>query len=523
MRLSGEPGAAEGRPLGIYCAIIGLHLALCALLFEPKIHTGGDSATYVLLAESVLQQGDGYSLTVDPGPPAAHVKYPPGYPVALAPLVAAFGRNFALLKLLSIGFTAASALFFCLYLRRRGSAFWIPASLAFAASPGVVDYSRWMLTEAPYLMATVVALWALAKDKARSELGIPFAIVLAASVAAFYFRLFGALLLAGIFIGYLLRRDWKRVLVFGGLGSGLTLPWLIRNRLLSGAANPYLEEFLIRNIYAPDQGMLDFGGFVERTLSNAWLYATRELPRALAGSDSAWASSLLVALLAGVVVCLALFGYARALRPKPGGGEIYLFLSCAAILLFQGSVVDVRYLVPLLPLIFVYAMDGAARLARPGGDAPWTRKLPVALASLLIALGLSAQLARAPGNLRMIDAYLAGDRYAGYAPGWRRFFEAADAAREGSPPDAVFTVRKPRLFRLLADRRAVIYPFTEDADAVLQAVRETDYVVVDAVSAQTAFYLAPAIMEAAEEFAVVHQTAEPATHTLRVVKDPPIP
>ena len=181
-----------------------LHVGLCLLLFDPKLHTGGDSATYMLLAESIATAGDGYSLHVDPGPPVAHTKYPPGYPLALAPLVALFGRNLVVLKLLSVVFTAASVVVFGLMTRRAG---WLPGggearpegpvsgqgangvretgeggaagrsrrllaspwfwlALAFAVSPGVIDYSRWMLSEAPFLLVTLFALWMMREDEA---------------------------------------------------------------------------------------------------------------------------------------------------------------------------------------------------------------------------------------------------------------------------------------------------------------------------------------------------------------------
>ena len=143
----------------VTAGLVVLHILLCAALFEPKLHTGGDSVTYVLLAESLLTPGDGYALSIGPGPPQAHTKYPPGYPATLAPLVAVFGRNFVVLKLLSLVFTAGAVLLFCRYaLRGRDPLPWFFLALAFAVSPGVIDYSRWMLSEAPFLFFTLLGL-----------------------------------------------------------------------------------------------------------------------------------------------------------------------------------------------------------------------------------------------------------------------------------------------------------------------------------------------------------------------------
>ena len=506
----------KGRIPRVSAALVVLHILLCAALFDPKIHTGGDSVTYVLLAESLLTPGDGYALSIDPGPPQAHTKCPPGYPAMLAPLVAAFGRNFVLLKLLSVVLTAASVLVFCRYARRgREPLPWFFLALAFSVSPGVIDYSRWMLSEAPFLFFTLLALWQLDEDRAGKDIGRPFWLGLGAAVAGFYVRSIGALLLAAASLSYLARREWRKFFVHGALGAGLTVPWLVRNRLASDSATPYLEEFLLSNVYEPEAGYLGFVGMVERFLDNAVLYGTRELPRALAGSDTAWAASPPVVLLAVLVCVLVLFGLARALRRRPAAPELYFAFTCVAIMLFQSSVNDVRYLVPLIPLVMVYASDAAAALARASrGFLP--SLFPACVTGALAALALGAQTVRIPTNADMIARYHAGDRYAGYHPAWGTFFDAAEWLDSNAPADATVTVRKPRLFNALADRRALIYPFSSDADSVLRVVRETDYVVIDALFPSTRRYLLPALQSGPDDFDLVHQTREPVTWILRV-------
>ena len=500
--------------------LVALHLALCAVLFEPKIHTGGDSVTYVLLAESVLRTGDGYSLSLEPGPPEAHTKYPPGYPAILAPLVALAGRDFVLLKLVSVLFTAGSVLVFCVCARReREWAPWLVLALAFAVTPGVIDYSRWMLSEAPFLFFTLAAIWMLREDESDADIGRPFVLALAASIAGFYMRSIGGLLLVGASAAYLLRRQWQKFLVHGVVGGGLTIPWLVRNQLVSGETTPYLEEFLLENVYNPDAGTLGFSGLVGRFFENGVLYATRELPRALVGSDSAWSGNLLIVCVAVLVCVLALLGLVKAVRRGPGAAELYLILTCVAIMLFQSSVNDVRYLVPLIPLILLYAADGATvlatRLERPG----WLAALPVYAMGLLAVLAIGAHAARIPGNQDMIARYNAGDRYAGYRPAWRNFFEAANWVAANTPPDAVVTVRKPRLFNALTNRRVMLYPYTSDTDSVLSLVRQTDFVFLDALFPTTQRYLVPALRQQPDNYYLAHQTEPPVTMVLGVRDD----
>ena len=525
------------RPGWVAGGLVALHVVLCIALFDPKIHTGGDSVTYVLLAESVLEMGDGYSLSIEPGPPDPHTKYPPGYPLFLAPLVALFGRNFVVLKLLSTLFTAGSVALFCGYARRgREPLPWFCLALAFAVSPGVIDYSRWMLSEAPFLFFTLGALWMLREDGRGSGAGRPFWLALAASVMSFYVRSIGALLLVATSLTYLLRRQWRKFLIHGVVGAGLTIPWLVRSRLVTGTTSSYIEEFLLENVYTPEAGYLDFFGMVGRFFENGRLYATRELPRALVGSDSAWAANPLVALVAVVVCALVLWELARRFRRGPGPAELYLVLTCAAIMLFQTSVNDVRYLVPLIPLFMLYAADGIAALAagvrRKDGTSARDAKrpvkagatqgatgrfsAPVSLLLVLAALALGAHSVRIPGNVEMIARYSAGDRYAGYHPAWRTFFDAAYWVEANTPEDAVVTVRKPRLFNALADRRVRLYPYSTDADSVLQVVRTTDFVLIDAIFGTTQQYLVPAVQQQPGQFFIVHQTEAPVTFVLGV-------
>ena len=506
----------KGRTAQATAGLVILHVLLCAALFEPKIHTGGDSVTYVLLAESLFTPGDGYALSIGPGPPQAHTKYPPGYPAMLAPLVAAFGRNFVVLKLLSLVFTAGAVLVFCRYaLRGREPLPWFVLALAFAVSPGVIDYSRWMLSEAPFLFFTLLALRQLDEDRTGEAMGRPFWLGLAAAVTGFYVRSIGALLLAAASLSYLARREWRKFFVHGAVGAGLTIPWLVRNRLASDSATPYLEEFLLSNVYEPEAGYLGLGGMVERFFENAVLYGTRELPRALAGSDSTWAGAPPVVLIAAMVCGLVLFGLVRALRRGPAAAEFYFILTCAAIMLFQTSVNDVRYLVPLIPLVLIYASDASATLARTSrGFLP--PLLPAFVTGALAVLALGAQGARIPANVDMIARYHAGDRYAGYHPAWGTFFDAAAWVKSNTPADAVVTVRKPRLYHALTGRRALIYPFSSDPDSVLEFVRNTDYVVIDAISPTTSRYLVPALQRETDDFYLAHQTREPSTLVLGV-------
>ena len=511
----------------VVVTLVATSIFLCLAHFDPKLHTGGDNALYILLSESIRTVGDGYSTTIEPGPAVSHTTVPPGYPLLLATIGALFGRNIVLLKLLSLALTAGSVWIFCLFARDRardrgGPYPWLPLASAFAVSPLIIDYSHWILSEAPFVFFVMLSLLFLQRESGQRE-DRTFWLALLASVASFYIRSVGALLLVAASVGYLVRRQWRKFLIHGLAGGAMTIPWLIRNRLVAGTASPYLEQFSLVSIYDPEAGYLDLMGRAGRVIDNAWLYATRELPRALVGSDSSWAMHPVIGAIAVVVCVLALVGLVQALRKRPGALEFFFVLTIAAISMFQSAANDVRYLVPLLPLILVYTIDGAVAVAEAARRrVPRLRVLPAALAGTLVAMALLSASARIPRNVDMLSRYSAGDRYADYHPVWRHFFEAAEYVRGDTPEDAVVTVRKPRLFRLLTDRRTRVFPFTVQRDSVLAVVLSTDYVVIDQVSrATTARYLVPVVDENRDRFRCEFRTEQPYTYVCAVLDTPP--
>ena len=515
------PPAELGNEWRTVLGFVAVHVLLCTLLFDPNLHTGGDNAQYIMLSESLLTPFDGYTESYGPGPPKLHTKYPPGYPILLAPVSALLGRNIVAYKLVSILMTAGAVAVFCLLTRARfRRPVWLALCAAFALNPVVIDYSHLILTEAPFLLVSLLALLAIDRDRDRG-LGRWFWIGIVAGVWCFYMRQIGAIFLAGISLAYLAQRRWRRFLVHGVIGAGLTLPWFLRARLAGYDASPYLSEFRLSSVYNPEAGEIGLGGFVARLFDNILIYSVRELPRVWVGSDSPWAQTIFLDLIAVTVVGLVIVGLVRSMRKGLSAATLYLVLSSLATFLFPQVVTDVRYLMPLVPLFLIYATGGIqwmAELMERRTNRPLARVAPMALLLLLAGVGLSAHIVAIPTNATVLAQVRGGDPYAAYDRSWRDFMQAADWVRDNTPEDAVVTVRKPRLFRLLSGRRSVVYPFSTDADSVLSAVRETDYVVVGWTSRTTPTYLVPAVYQSPDEFEVVFRTPDPPTYVLRVVK-----
>ncbi len=304
-------------------------------------------------------------------------------------------------------------------------------------------------------------------------------------------------LLAAILLGYLLRKRRREALLFAGGSVLLALPWQIRNAALGGT--PYVRQLLSADPYRPERGLMGFGDVLERVAANLQIYATRELPR-IFDYEPGPARPLWVAVLLLALLLPALYS---GLRRKD---ILILFLAVhlGLHLLWPQVWSDVRFLVPVVPVFYYALLEGgkvlAVRLRRP--DAPFVAA--VFAAALLASLFGASRLHARTGT---------------YPPNWKRYFEAASWIRDHTPEDAIVCCRKGFLMFVQSRRRAISYPFTEDADELIRTIEErgASIVVLDRLGfGSTPRYLVPAVREHASRFVLLHVTRPPETYVLRL-------
>ncbi len=519
-RLDSRLGSIRGYFLAV--AVVS-NLILCLALFDPKPHSGGDNASYILLAESILRAGDGYSDTVAPGPRLPHTQYAFGYPLLLTPIVAAAGRNIVLLKLFSMFLSLAIVVVFSRLVERISSSSiaWAGLTLAVAFNPVVVEYSHWILSEEAFLFFSLLSLYFLLGAEQEKVGGFGKKFWLAVITIAFtaHIRTIGVgFVLAGLAF-FTIRRQWPRLAVFALSICVLMSPWMIRNHLVKKNDSGYVTQLLMKNPYSPEEGTVGPAGMAARFVRNVGIYAGSEMARVILGTGAFKLSSTAVKAVSIAASLLFVLGFIMKSLEKVGIIELYVIVFIAVVLLWPDVWSDVRYIMPIVPLILFYLLHGASVIVRAFYRQTASNSVVVAVSACLIAISsISAQAMEIPGSLRNLNLYLRGDRYAGYHPAWRNLFQAGDWIRENTPEESVITVRKPRLFYLHTRRRVEGYPFTTDTDSVLTRITATDYVVVDAVSGTTYRYLIPAIQKVPERFKLVYRLDKPFTGVLEVVK-----
>ncbi len=485
-------------------ALIAAHLILAFLLFDPKPFVGGDNAGYMALAES-LRTGEGYRNIYLPDAPR-HAQYPPVYPLILA-LAGALGGSLITFKILSVLFTATAVLFLFLLARARlGVAAALAATTPFALSPLLLYYSHWVLSEAPFVLLTLVALWA-AERMGRSRRWLIIAV--AAGILAYLTRAAGLPFLVALLAVLAWHRQWRRLAGVGGAVVVAVGGWWLWGKLAATrSAEVYASNFLLVNPYAPEQGYVGPGDLLIRVVENLRLYAVEVTPQALAGRQPPGGLALMALLTALLLLALAIVAWARDVR-EPRTLEGFALFYVALISLWPQVWTDQRFLLPLLPVLFLYAAGGVIwcfdfmRTARP----QWV--LPV-YGALLTLLAMPADVRVTLQNQRCMRLYRQGDALACYAPRWRAFVQAADWVRANTPEAAIVITRKPRLFYYYARRQGDVYPFTFDDAAMLEFLDgiAAEYVVVAGLSQTTSRYLVPVIRSVPERFALLHQIGE---------------
>jgi hypothetical protein len=502
--LKGQGLSGERLAWVLLAGLVILHVALALLLFDPKPFVGGDNAEYMILAESI-DTGQGYRDIHIPGAPR-HGQYPPVYPTVLA-IAGALGGGLMTFKFLSVAFTSASLVFLFLLARRRLAVEGALAVVApFAVSPVLLYYSHWVLSEALFVLLTLIALWASQRlfDSWRW-----LALSMAFALLAYLTRSAGLPLVLALLAVFAWKRRWRELAAAGGVALIVVAAWWAWGRLAAGeSAHVYSSNFLLLDPYDPELGMIGPGGLLARVVYNIRLYAIDILPESLVGLAPDIVTMMMAFIAALVLIALAMVAWVRGIR-KPQVLELFVFFYLALIVLWPEAWTDRRFLLPVLPAVFLLGAAGLKWCLEFLREAsrPWS--LPV-FGAILVVLTVPGLVVSIGYSQRCMRIYRQGDELACYPEPWRAFAETAYWVRDNTPEDAIVVGRKPRLFYIFSGRRGYVYPFTTSDDEMLAFLDEVhaDYVLVVPVSRTTYQYMLPVVLSVPERFELVHSDEE---------------
>jgi hypothetical protein len=525
-------------------------------------------ATYFELAKSIAH-GAPYGFNFKP-----ETMLPPGFPYLLALLIVTLGSNFvALVRTMAISTTLA--LIFVYELLRERQNRGVAAAICFllASTPLVFVYStRLLSSDMPYFFTSMCLLWALMRlDSIREGFSKTLAswigclILLLSSVLL---RSTGIALLTGILawqaISIIKDRSSarRRVLIFLPLlilGMGVQISWMhwaVKHQFsewpIHGYQDNYLTQLRIKNGNNPEMGMATWKDVVVRPIYNADDRAT-ELWTLLSRKSivSEWYSPTTT-----VPLVLVLLGLGLSFWETGGSIAEWYFLSYEAMYLFWPWDFEERFLLPVLPLAFLYMWRGAVVFVRLAKNKPrptanvtilfaavgiastllWGRQVlhpraslciaiwtVVAAASALLYFARPDQIANMWARARkqislggrplpawqiaaaaavlclfllgMKTEFRMGIENLRYRLDTSEFYpdiEAARWIRDNSAPSAIVMARKEDMVYHYGDRRVIWFPPSTDAQLLMDGIRRYHVQYVITVDGNDNYWSPPA-------------------------------
>jgi tetratricopeptide (TPR) repeat protein/4-amino-4-deoxy-L-arabinose transferase-like glycosyltransferase len=454
-------------------------LVACALFLavgivrmnDTSVYTP-DSCRYVILGTS-LAHGQGWVDATKPVPERFMIN-PPLYSLLLVPAELLFPMSLAAAKVWTLCWGAAALALFYIFVRRLlGETAAGIAAFLFAFNPLFVIFSGEALSDAPFLFFLILALVLSESEESEPwKRKIYYAALVVCTSALPLLREAGV---AGVIAAALVlanRRKWgfagAVVTTAAGLmalwywrnqsvlspeyGHELTNPGILFRHFFTPRDAPLVQEFALRikasaAEYAPQLGMALFGPLRAGQLSDLIVNP------AAAYQWAARAVDLAKPALVVFTFAAALKGIVRDLRTSRGAGARVLFILSylSIILIFPAH--DIRYLLPLLPLLLYYALLAfRGVLAGSAGR----KRAAVATAAILMLpnlLGLGENMSlniaynRSPESVLRYPTLPAAFRYQ-----WKRI---GSWIRETLPPDAIIASPEKDLVLVAGGRKVL--------------------------------------------------------------------
>ena len=437
-----------------------VHAVLAWLMRAPTIGTGNDDAVYLLLGRA-LREGhyrELFYVTTQ-----VHSQYPPGYPAVLAILGAPMDGELGLVIAANIVFScAALALVFDL-MRRWSPTIAMAAVAVLALNPALAISASRVQSEPMFMALVMLALWSLRPNTDPRLKWVAVASVILATLT----RSAGLAILGGIFLHFLLGREWRYAAGLAVAAAIVVAPWFVWTAV---APQQVVGRSYIADALLPVPPRDSSGARIERAVGreasaierftrtlrvrltfNTRYYLTRGLPARLSVptipgtriDNAAWLAAMLVAILAGLAAAWS--------RWRPA----VLALAAYSVLLVIWPYAVGRFVIPVLPILVTLMLLGAWRLgARVGPRAALI--LPLLLAALPIAGGSRALSGMVDGRESCVpdeeESAFCGDVAARYVAAARRVNALAP---EGAP---VFTSKEGTFFYHTGRQVVSIYP-----------------------------------------------------------------
>lgn len=435
--------------------LLGLILAsaiLALLRFDSlQIGTSYDDAKYIILAES-LASGEGYQLINFPRPQIER-NFPPGWPLVLAPFTLVFPKNYDALKVVSLVLWLLSILLvYKLFSKRLISPYLEILTALVALNPLLVGTSVTLMSESAYLFFSLLALVIFDRSD-NKHIGW----LILSAILAFYtqqVRTIGIALTASLLIILLLNRRFKDLSIVAAL--------FIFGFLIQAGLNLRNGGTVISSGYEAQV----LSGSVMEKIAQVWSNLSGYFDQVLAGAlipifgtqldvNFGWLFILL-----NIVILLLLLVGMFTTKPKLEWMHVYFVIYVAGILAFwnpQVGSVKARFLIPILPFLYFYLLNGLRWLTKENSR----MVIGISSAIALVLLARNLQDWRSPIREQMTDLSI--------GTSW---------VAENAPADAIVMVNEPVPAYVHVKRQTINFPKNDQNLEQYLNNQGIDYIVI---------------------------------------------
>ena len=482
-----------------------LHLVLGLALLTPAPYEGGDNATYLALAKSLLQHGT-YTELWDPAQRSATL-YPPLFPLVIATALAVGLETWMQLKLVTLCISAFGVAISVIWLRRvSGQRVAIAGGAILAISPGILAQSTYVLSEGLFWVFTMLALWSLSHiqmlrpaasssiDNAEMHRTRWLVAAAAAAGAAALTRSTGLPLIAAIGGVLVVRRRWRDAAIFSAITILPLMAWSIRGKLVG--APGYRSYVTMIDPYQPERGTIGVSEFFQRILTNAMTYITEMAPSLI------WTADAMLRPVAIIMILFVIGWWLIRLVRKPDVLEIWFLLYAGLLVIWPEAWAGERFVLALVPAFIYFMADGIRALQRRNHTAGSVALVGVFLLALVI---MPPVLFARTSQAALCREQAKGDgEFVCMPHGYMDFMSIAKAAPAVLPANSTVISRKPTLFFAQSGFRSAMYPLSADTARFFANADSVNarYVVIDQLSPLAEMYLNPVILAAPGRFCV---------------------
>jgi len=497
---------------------IVIQFILLAWQFYPAPSTNGDDAKYFILGTAISEL-KGYKEIHLPKEPVES-QYPIIFPAMLG-VMQFFSGTFMLPKILMAGMGVLITLM-CFYLgREHFRRLLIPFLFLVATASLMAEFSVILMSEVPYLLLTILALYVYQKSLKAPENKLLFCGAILLSVLPTNCRTVGLAFTGAFILSNIIAKKYRYAVLHFILFVLITIVY----KSMTSWDNPYVMQLFQRNSYDPEMGYVTFSEMAGRVLANIKKYTFLIVGKSIVPQPDTAAVFWQGTISSACAFCILVGGLRLFFTPLRIV-TIYLFFYFGIMFMWQEQWSSERFLVGIIPFLliaFLYGLDLILRLF-PVGNETILKKFVALIRSpepaepkkaavravwiaacIIILLNVRYQFNTAAGKMKQ-------------SPDWRNFNSCADWVRLNTPRDAVVMSRKAELFYLRAKRKGLTYPFTHDIDKVIDVMKKekVKYIVFDNFfwTATTARYLYPVIKSYPDQFNVVYAVKNPDFYVL---------